>query len=449
MQPNPQTDSSNARPGKASARRAEPGKPVKLIADAAANPTEEVSPLRQFLIHDSQAGLEVAPAAVEAKESVESSNVVPLRPGKPRFVHLRQFLISQAVILPILGSAVYFYWIARDRYVTRSDFVIRKAEEADNPAGTSIGSLLGRSDQLSLEDARFLKTYLQSPQVLNDLSRTYDLDKAYARNNRDPFAGIEPGLSPEKRLRFFKKQVSVDLDEISGSIALHTVGLNPKASYDLNRFMIAKSEQFVNRLNQDISLKHLNFGEQELLRSRANLEKAKNRLISYQDANQVVIDPKGEAQLATGLINQLQGRLVDKRVALATLKRQYKEQDEPEVLAVADEVRELEQQIRKESRALVSHQGRNINRRAADVVKLESDVTFATDSYKLALTSVEKARIEGKRQQKFMAMLSAPQMPEDPDNRWRSKGFFSILAASLLGFSLTKFVLGMQASHRQ
>jgi hypothetical protein len=48
-----------------------------------------------------------------------------------------------------------------------------------------------------------------------------------------------------------------------------------------------------------------------------------------------------------------------------------------------------------------------------------------------------------------MALLSAPQKPEDPENDWRSKGFFTVLAASAVGFSLTKFVLGMQASHRQ
>jgi capsular polysaccharide transport system permease protein len=131
------------------------------------------------------------------------------------------------------------------------------------------------------------------------------------------------------------------------------------------------------------------------------------------------------------------------------LKRQFKDPAEPEVAVVADQVRELEQQIQKERRSLVSSKGRNLNRKAADVLKLESDVSFATDSYKLALTSVEKARIESKRQQKFMALLSAPQLPEDAQNDWRSKGFFTVLASCAVGFSLTKFIFGMQASHRQ
>jgi capsular polysaccharide transport system permease protein len=404
---------------------------------------DSVNPLKRFF-NRQQDGLSLADEG-----QINDAKVVPIKPPKSRANSLQFFSPSQLLLIPILAAGVYFYGIARDRFVTRSDFVIRKAEDAANADGSSLGSLLGRSDQLSLEDARFLKTYLQSPQVLSDLSRSFDLDRAYARNDKDPFAGIEPGLSSEKRLEFFKKQVVVVLDELSGAVVLKTVGLDPGSSYNLNRFMLSKSEEFVNRLNQDISLKQLNFAEEELRRSRAKVEQTKNRLIDYQNANKVVIDPKSEAGLATATISKLQERLVDRKVELATLKRQYKDPKEPEVLAIADEARELEQQIENERRSLVATDGRNFNRKAAEVVKLESEVSFATDTYKLALTSVEKARVESKRQQKFMALLSAPQMPEDPQNDWRTRGFITIVVSCLVAFGLSKFVLGMQASHRQ
>ena len=403
------------------------------------------NPLNRFLLKKNQQ----EPVDEEQATIPTGTKVIPIKPPRLRSSPLRHLSVTQLLLIPIALSGIYFYWIARDRYVTRSDFVIRKAEESDtNMAGAGLASLLGRGNQLSLEDARFLKTYLQSPQVLADLERTYNLNQAYAQAGLDRFAGIKPGLSKEKRLVFFKKQVAVSLDELSGAIVLRTIGLNPKASLNLNRFMLAKSEQFVNRLNQDISQKQLGFAESELLRARYNLNKAKDKLLLYQDSN-TVIDPKGEAELASQTISKLQEKLVELRVELATLKRQFKDPAEPEVAVVADQVRELEQQIQKERRSLVSSKGRNLNRKAADVLKLESDVSFATDSYKLALTSVEKARIESKRQQKFMALLSAPQLPEDPQNDWRSKGFFTVLASCAVGLSLTKFVFGMQASHRQ
>jgi len=403
------------------------------------------NPLNRFLLKKDQQEQVID----EEENLLTESKVVPIKPPRLRSSPLRLLSVTRLLLIPVVLSGVYFYGIARDRYVTRSDFVIRKAEESDtNVAGAGLASLLGRGNQLSLEDARFLKTYLQSPQVLADLDRTYDLDQAYAQKGLDRFAGMKPGLSKEKRLNYFKKQVSVNLDEISGAIVLRTIGLDPKASLNLNRFMLSKSEQFVNRLNQDISQKQLGFAESELGRARGNLNQAKNRLLRYQDSN-TVIDPKGEAELAGQTISKLQEKLVELRVELATLKRQFKDPAEPEVAVVADQVRELEQQIQKERRSLVSSKGRNLNRKAADVLKLESEVSFASDSYKLALTSVEKARIESKRQQKFMALLSAPQLPEDPQNDWRSKGFFTVLATCAVGFSLTKFIFGMQASHRQ
>jgi capsular polysaccharide transport system permease protein len=406
---------------------------------------DNFNPLNRFLLKKDQ-----QEQIIDEQEAISTeSKVVPIKPPRLRSSPLRHLSITQLLLIPIALSGIYFFYIARDRYLTRSDFVIRKAEENEtNMAGAGLASLLGRGNQLSLEDARFLKTYLQSPQVLADLDRTYDLDKDYAQSGLDRFAGVKPGLSKEKRLNFFKKQVAVSLDELSGAIVLRTIGLNPQASLNLNRFMLAKSENFVNRLNQDISQKQFGFAESELIRARNNLNQAKNRLLAYQDSN-TVIDPKGEAELASQTISKLQEKLVELRVELATLKLQYKDPAEPEVAVVADQVRELQQQIEKERRSLVSRKGRDLSRKTADVLKLESDVSFATDSYKLALTAVEKARIESKRQQKFMALLSAPQLPEDPENNWRSRGFFTVLATCAVGFSLTKFVFGMQASHRQ
>jgi capsular polysaccharide transport system permease protein len=409
---------------------------------------DNLNPLNRYLLKKDPAD----PQPTEQSKEVESTVRRSTKGKTSKGLKLPHLSITQFfVVLPVVLSAIYFYGVARDRYVTRSDFVIRKAETADAMASSGTGglaALLGQNNQASLEDARYLKTYLQSPQVLADLRKTFSIDKEYKKQGLDPFAGIDTRVSHEKQLVFFKKQVAVTLDEISGAIILRTVGLDPKSSLNLNRFMLAKSVQFVNRLNQDISLKQMSFAELELKRSRGILERSKNNLVAYQNANNTT-NPKAEAEFASAAIAKMQEKLVELTVELSTMRRKYKDPNEPEVMGLADEVQEIKKQIDVERRSLVSKQGRNLNQKAADLVRLESDVSFASDMYRLALNSVEKARVESKRQQKFMALLSAPQLPEDPQNDWRTKGFFTVLAASLVSFSLAKFVLGMQASHRQ
>jgi hypothetical protein len=86
-------------------------------------------------------------------ETISDIKVLPIKPPSPRRSLRRYFSYSQLLLIPILTAGTYFFAIARDRYITRSDFVIRKAEDAANSDGNSLGSLLGRSNQLSFEDA--------------------------------------------------------------------------------------------------------------------------------------------------------------------------------------------------------------------------------------------------------------------------------------------------------
>lgn len=89
--------------------------------------------------------------------------VVPIKPLRRRLNPMRRISVSQLLFLPILAAGICFYTIARDRLVTRSDFVIRKAEDSGNEDGTSLGSLLGRTNQLSLKMLVFLRLICNLP----------------------------------------------------------------------------------------------------------------------------------------------------------------------------------------------------------------------------------------------------------------------------------------------
>jgi capsular polysaccharide transport system permease protein len=366
---------------------------------------------------------------------------------------LKRRSVLQLVLVPVVLGGVYFFAIARDRYAVESSYVVRRSADDISLGGGStsgLAGLLAGSSQNSLEDARYLRTYLTSPQVLEDLLKTYDFDAAYARLPPDLMAGLPSGANRQDRLKFFQKQVQVQLDEISGVITLTTVGLSPKAAYELNNFLLKQSEQFVNRLNQRIGEAQLQFARKELASSQAQLDKAKQRLLAFQSSTEV-IDPKVEAGIVANSVGGLEMKLAELKLQRFTLEQQYKSKDEPDLLAVIDQIAELQRLIDAERKGLVSRQGsgRNLNRKAADILQYQSAVDFAADLYKTALVSAEKARVDTQRQQKFMAILSAPLLPDSPAFNWRLRGFFTVAAIALVGLSLGKFVLGVQDSHRE
>lgn len=366
---------------------------------------------------------------------------------------LKRRSVLQLVFVPIVLAGVYFFAVARDRYAVESSYVVRRSAEDISLGGGATSGLAGffaGSSQNSLEDARYLRTYLTSPQVLEDLLKTYDFDAAYARFSPDLMAGLPSGANRQDRLKFFQKQVQVQLDEVSGVITLTTVGLSPKAAYELNTFLLKQSEQFVNRLNQRIGEAQLQFARKELASSQTQLDNAKQRLLAFQSSTEV-IDPKVEAGIVANSVGGLEMKLAELKLQRFTLEQQYKSKDEPDLLAVNDQIAELQRLIDSERKGLVSRQGtgRNLNRKAADILRYQSAVDFAADLYKTALISAEKARVDTQRQQKFMAVLSAPLLPDSPAFNWRLRGFFTVAAIALVGLSLGKFVLGVQDSHRE
>jgi capsular polysaccharide transport system permease protein len=364
-------------------------------------------------------------------------------------INRRTRLISTLLVtLPIAMSGIYFFGIARNRYVVRSDFVVRKADDTTSASTSGIAALLGGGNQSSLEDARFLELYLQSPQVLQDLLTTFDFNAAYAKSGLDPFAGIEPGASRERRLLFFKNQVAVQLQEISGIITLKTIGLDPKTSLRLNEFLLQKADKFVNRLNQDINRQQLEFAAKEVDKSERRLRNVSDKLTAFQDKNEV-LDPAGEASSSTAAIAALEQELGKLKVQEAAKRRQFKDPKDPEIQLIADQVDELEKQINSERLRLVSPSGKDLSRITAEAERLKGELAFATELYRASLTAAETTRVDSLRKQKFMAILSSPQLPEDAAIDWRFRGFFTVSMIILVGYALVKFVLGMAESHRE
>lgn len=349
-------------------------------------------------------------------------------------------LLSIVIILP----AFYFYFLGRARYVTTSNFVVRKSILENSEI--NLASFISGGNRGSIEDSRFLKLNLKSIDVYEELNKKYNLIDYYQKNYFDPFAGINKDTKYSKKYEMFKKQINIKLDEKSGVLTLKTFAFSPIVSYDLNLYLIQIAEEFVNKTNQDIIKNQLSFAKVEGINAKERVDEAFAALERYQQKAQIInIQP--EIIASSNLIAALEVELANKKIELATLKRKFIDNNAPEIIYLSDQVKELINQIKIEREATVSPKGKELNRKLSILSKLKANLDFSNELYKTTLTSIEKSRIDSLRKQRYITVLSKPFIPDRQYYSWRHKGFFTVASLLFILLNLYYFSFFISEGH--
>ena len=342
----------------------------------------------------------------------------------------------------LAASALYCFVIGRDRYTATSEFVIQQALPLD---GSSASVLSGASSApsvlISLLDGQYLQVYLESADVKK---RLFPDSKKFEQDNGPSFpdfrAGLPANSTAPAQLNFYRKQLFVAPQPLTGTVILSTSGFTADQAYRLNRDLLREARRFVNDVNQSINADQNKFAKKEVKIAESNLSQATRSLEVFQEKHGNL--SVGEEQSATSsFIAGLESQLVELKVEEAALRRTYRDPNAPEVSFVADQVDELQLQIRQERERAVSENGRDLNTLALEEERLISDVEFAREALQAARLAVDNSRRESLRQFKFVVVLSQPQMPVSPDSNWRWQAFLASIGIVIVGWGVGGFVL--------
>jgi len=342
----------------------------------------------------------------------------------------------------LAASALYCFVIGRDRYTATSEFVIQQALPLD---GSSASVLSGASSApsvlISLLDGQYLQVYLESADVKKRLfpdSKKFEQD--YGPNFPDFRAGLPANSAAPAQLNFYRKQLFVAPQPLTGTVILSTSGFTADQAYRLNRDLLREARRFVNDVNQSINADQNKFAKKEVKIAENNLSQATRSLEVFQEKHGNL--SVGEEQsAASSFIAGLESQLVELKVEEAALRRTYRDPNAPEVSFVADQVDELQLQIRQERERAISENGRDLNTLALEEERLISDVEFAREALQAARLAVDNSRRESLRQFKFVVVLSQPQMPVSPDSNWRWQAFLASIGIVIVGWGVGGFVL--------
>ena len=356
---------------------------------------------------------------------------------------LDSFLKPRVLISAFLAtSAFYCFVIGRDRYTSVSEFVIQQAAPLQGSAASVLAGAAAAPQVLtSLVDGQYLQVYLESSDIKNRLFPDgKKFEQAFYPKFPDLWTGLYANSSQPQQLDFYRKQLSVAPQPLSGSVILTTSGFTPEQAVDLNNALLKQSRRFVNEVNQSINADQNQFAKKEVQLAEINLKSATRKLEIFREKNGN-LSVETEQATTSSFISGLESQLVELKVEEAALRRQYRDPNAPEVAFVADQVKELEFQIRQERDRAVSKDGRDLNTLVLEEAELISDVEFATSNLQSARLAADNSRRESQRQLKFVVVLSQPQLPVTPDQNWRWQAFLASIGIVVVAWGVGGFLL--------
>ena len=318
------------------------------------------------------------------------------------------------VIFPALLAFTYYFFIASPQYITNSRFAVR-----NNQQPTAIDTLAGlglKGSSSTTSDAYIINSYIYSLDGIRDVAKEVNINTIFGGDSIDLLSRLEEKPSQENLLKYWKRRIKTGYDANTGIIDLDVSAFNANDSLVLSNALIKNSENLVNSLSIRAQKDSLKLAEADVNRAEIKLATIKDKIRLFRTQN-LAIDPTKSAEGQLGIINTLEGELAKAQAELISL-RSYAKSSAPSVQALEAKIQGLKRQISNEEQGLSFNKKQRKNDTMPDLLdqyeSLLIEREFAEKLYASALTSLESARAEANKQQRYLVVFVKPILPDEP-----------------------------------
>lgn len=351
------------------------------------------------------------------------------------------FLIG--VVLPVLVSAIYFFLIASDQYVSESRFVIKAPNQRSGQISTFANLIQTTGLSGGQEQSNQVIDYVRSRSALQALSKEVPLGKIYASDSADFFSRFPKPWQQDAREDlhdYYREKVVIDRDADTGLVVLRTIAFDPKDAARINESLLRQSETLVNELNERARVSAISESESRVQEAEARAMEARKAMASYRNKAELV-DPLKQA----GGVVEIANRLITERAALeaqlSTLRRVTP--DHPSIGALRERIASLTQEIDQQTARIVG--GSNtISGKLPAYEALALEQELSSQLVMLARASLEQARTDALKQQFYLERVVDPNVPDLPEYPHAWRNVLTIFGFALcLYFIVWMFVVGI------
>jgi len=121
---------------------------------------------------------------------------------------IQRHLGKLVVLIPMALLIIYLVIFSQPRYVSESTVAIKRSSDIDG-SSLNVGLLLGASNPSSVEDALYLKEYINSPDMLAILDKQLNFHEAFSQSGLDFLYHLPQQVTAEKFLDYYRNRIAV------------------------------------------------------------------------------------------------------------------------------------------------------------------------------------------------------------------------------------------------
>lgn len=327
------------------------------------------------------------------------------------------FSFAFVVIVPTILGAVYFMCIASDRYVASAGFAVRSMDAGSG--GDFFGAFTGIANAGSTtSDSYILLKYMKSRGMVEKLEEDFPLRRAYASEGPDIISHLSTGSDIEHVVDYWSGMIQTSYDNISGVITFRVNAFSPRDAERIADLVLHYCTELVNELSERARTDAVSFAKGEVAHAEDRLRNALEKLRFFRD-DEKSIDPTKSAQVQIEIVGGLEKQLAELRARISALIGTVDE-DSPSLKILRRQVDALEQEIAATKLEATKGESRKnlpntaLSELLSTYETLDVERNFSQQAYASALSSLEKARVEAGRQQRYLAIYESPSLPEYP-----------------------------------
>jgi capsular polysaccharide transport system permease protein len=332
-----------------------------------------------------------------------------------------------AVVIPAIVSAVYFFGIAANMYVSEFYAVVRPASDQQDGGPVSRSAV---NEQTAVQ-SNVVVEYIKSPELVSKLEDEIGLRTIYSTDKADFWSRLDPHASMETLVAYWNSMVQPFFDMTTGTVSVGVKAFDAADAQLIATQVIHLSEDLVNSMSQRARADAVRSDEEEVHKAGDQLAKIRQQMLEFRNQQQM-IDPKAEATSSLSLISHLREELA---LAQANLDSYGEATEAPGAKVLRLRIVALQRQIAAASSSITSSDRQSkTNALSANVTSFEELDTkrqVAEKYYDAALSALERAQYDASRQASYLAVFVEPNLPQTPAYPKRVMSVMLTLLASL------------------